>query len=269
MANFPQSKLGAPNVDWLSWYLEFITAKGRNIAAILGHPDPREGKRGPAGDGGVGDDTDADLAQEQNELLFRGLAKLRQNFVLQVLAEHIGRDRMTQTLLRVSEVASNVASRRKGTIGIGFNLGIPLMAAIGQSRMEGLGAGHGTSESVQDGASHGWGNTHAVGKAHAEGTTVTNGTSETFGESDTTAKGTSHGTMHSTMESRMESSSRGSGSSSGGGTMSGWGWNVGFGAEPIGIGVKGNFGHNWGSSSFSAVGIPAGKPTAYRTAHRR
>ncbi|MFZ5884029.1 MAG: serine-rich protein [Chloroflexota bacterium] len=253
MANFPQSKLGAPNVDWLSWYLEFITAKGRNIAVILGHPDPREGKRGPAGDGGVGDDTDADLAQEQNELLFRGLAKLRQNFVLQVLAEHIGRDRMTQTLLRVSEVASNVASRRKGTIGIGFNLGIPLMAAIGQSRMEGLGAGHGTSESVQDGASHGWGNTHAVGKAHAEGTTVTNGTSETFGESDTTAKGTSHGTMHSTMESRMESSSRGSGSSSGGGTMSGWGWNIGFGAEPVGIGVKGNFGHNWGSSSFSAT----------------
>ncbi|HXF85484.1 MAG TPA: ATP-binding protein, partial [Anaerolineales bacterium] len=45
MANFPQSKLGVPNIDWLRWYLDFVTEKGRNIAAIHGHPDPREGKR--------------------------------------------------------------------------------------------------------------------------------------------------------------------------------------------------------------------------------
>ena len=46
LANFPQSRLGAPNVDWLRWYLDFVTSKGQHIAAILGHPDPRDGQRG-------------------------------------------------------------------------------------------------------------------------------------------------------------------------------------------------------------------------------
>ena len=46
LANFPQSQLGYPNPDWLQWYLDFITSRGCNIAAVLGHPDPRQGKRG-------------------------------------------------------------------------------------------------------------------------------------------------------------------------------------------------------------------------------
>lgn len=236
MANFPQSKLGAPNVDWLRWYLDFITSRGRNIAAILGHPDPREGKRGSSNDGSVGDDSDSDLAQEQNELLFRGLAKLRQNFVFQVLAEHVARSRMTQTLMRVSETASNVASRRKGSIGIGFNLGIPLMAAIGQSHAEGQSAGQGTTHSIQNGVSHGWGDSHSVGKAHSEGTTVTNGTSESWGETEVATKGNSHSTMESNTESSMHSSSRGNGQSTGGGwnQSQGFGVNVNLGQSLLG-----------------------------------
>ncbi len=230
LANFPQSRIGAPNVDWLKWYLDFITSKAKNIAAILGHPDPREGKRGSSDDGNVGDDSDADLAEEQNEILFRGLAKLRQNFVFQVLAEHVARPRMTQTLVRISEVTSNVASRRKGSIGIGFNLGIPLMAAIGQSRTEGLSTGHGHTESVQDGVSHGWGDSHQVGKTHAEGVANTVGSSETWGESQTKSSGKSHSDMHSvsdaTMKSSMHSSTKGSGESSGGGWSKGDGFNV-------------------------------------------
>ncbi len=153
LANFPQSQLGAPNPDWLQWYLDFITARGCNIAAVLGHPDPRQGKRGTDSEGTIGDDSDEDLAEEQNEILFRGLSKLRQNFVFQVLAEHIARARMTQTLMRISEAASNVGSRRKGAIGIGFNLGIPIMAALSQSNASGVGVGQGTAHSAQDGVS--------------------------------------------------------------------------------------------------------------------
>lgn len=236
LANFPQSRLGAPNVDWLRWYLDFVTSKGRNIAAILGHPDPREGKRGSSADGGMGDDTDTDLAEEQNEILFRGLSKLRQNFVFQVLAEHVARPRMTQTLMRVSEAASNVASRRKGSIGIGFNLSIPLMAALSQSRTEGLSAGHGLTHSVQDGVSHGWGDSHQVSQAHSEGTSVSNGSSETWGESDVESKGKSHSTMESDMESSMHSSTKGSGQSSGGGwsQSQGFGVNVNLGQSVLG-----------------------------------
>jgi len=267
LANFPQSRLGAPNVDWLRWYLDFVTSKGKHIAAILGHPDPREGKRGSSDDGNVGDDFDADLAQEQNEILFRGLSKLRQNFVFQVLAEHINRDRMTQTLVRVAEVASNVASRRKGSIGIGFNLGIPLMAALGQSRMEGLSAGHGVTHSVQDGVSHGWGDSHQISQSHSEGTSVSDGVSETWGESETESQGKSHATIHNTMESDMSSHSSGHGSASGGGWSQSEGWNAGVSAagkdvpilggilKAVGLGnvkLSGGYNQSEGISGFSS-----------------
>lgn len=231
LANYPQSKLGAPNPDWLKWYLEFITAGGKNIAAILGHPDPREGKKGSTDDGAVGDDSDSDLAEEQNEILFRGLSKLSQNFVFQVLAEHITRPAMTKALIKISEIASNVASRKKGSIGFGFNLGIPLMAAINQSVQSGVSDGHGASQSVQDGVSHGWGHTHGTGVAHSEGVTNTTGGSESWGES----QGTSHGTSHSEGSSHTvsHSSTSGSGSSSGGG----WSGPVGGGLGDIVSGI--------------------------------
>ena len=223
LANYPQSRLGYPNVDWMQWYLDFITSRGRNIAAVLGHPDPRQGKRGSSDEGAVGDDSDADLAEEQNEILFRGLSKLQQNFVFQVLAEHVARARMTQTLMRISETASNVASRRKGSMGIGFSLGIPIMAALSQSNATGVGSGLGQAKSVQEGVSHGWGDSHAVGQSHAEGNTATDGYSDTVGKSQSVSDGVSHGTSHT------ESSSHTSGhsSSSGGGWSESQGVSIG------------------------------------------
>lgn len=286
MANFKQSRLGTPNIDWLKWYLEFVTSKAKNIAAILGHPDPREGKRGTSNDGNVGDDSDADLAEEQNEILFRGLAKLRQNFVFQVLAEHIARPHMTDILMKISEVSSNVASRRKGSIGFGFNLGIPLMAALGQSHTEGLSAGHGLSHSVQDGVSHGWGNSHQKSLSHAEGTTVADGTSESWGETDTKSHGNSHSNMHSTSvtdsESSMHSSSKGSGHSSGGGWSESKGWNAGVQAsgkdiplvggllKAIGAGnikLSGGYNQSEGVSGFSSDSSFASVTSAHSSGH--
>ena len=178
LANFPQSKLALPNSDWLRWYLEFVTLKSRYIAAILGHPDPRQGHKGSGADGSSADDGDADLASEQNEILFRGLSKLSQNFVYQILAEHIQRPLMSSALVRIAEIASNVASRRKGTIGFGFNLSIPLMAALGQSQSAGASSIQGQSQSVSEGASHGWGVSHNRGESFSETNTHTVGSSE-------------------------------------------------------------------------------------------
>lgn len=286
MANFKQSRLGAPNVDWLKWYLAFVTTQAKNIAAILGHPDPREGKRGTSNDGNVGDDSDADLAEEQNEILFRGLAKLRQNFVFQILAEHIARPRMTDTLMRISEVSSNVASRRKGSIGFGFNLGIPLMAALGQSHTEGLSAGHGQTHSIQDGVSHGWGNSHQKSVAHGESDTVAEGTSETWGESNSKSQSNSHSKMHSAMssdsESSMSSKSSGHGSSSGGGWSESKGWNVGAQSSgkdvplvggilnAIGLGnvkFSGGYNQSEGVSGFSSESSFASVTSGHSTGH--
>ena len=235
LANFPQSQLGYPNPDWMQWYLDFITSRGCNIAAVLGHPDPRQGKRGTDSEGTIGDDSDEDLAEEQNEILFRGLSKLRENFVFQVLAEHIARSRMTQTLMRISEAASNVGSRRKGAIGIGFNLGIPIMAALSQSNASGIGVGQGSAQSAQDGVSQGWGNSHTVGQSHSQGTTVSDGYSDSVGTSHGVSSGTSHGVSDGTSHGTMSSESSGTMSSRG--SSSGGGW-----SESSGMGVNADLG---------------------------
>ncbi len=241
LANFPQSQLGYPNPDWLQWYLDFITTRGCNIAAVLGHPDPRQGKRGTDSEGTIGDDSDEDLAEEQNEILFRGLSKLRQNFVFQVLAEHIARSRMTQTLMRISEAASNVGSRRKGAIGIGFNLGIPIMAALSQSNASGVGVGQGTAHSAQDGVSQGWGTSHAVGQSHSEGTTVSDGYSDSVGASHGVSDGVSHGVSDGTSHGTMSSDSSGHMSSHGQSSGGGWSESKGLNAgADLGKSVLGN-----------------------------
>ena len=235
LANFPQSQLGYPNPDWMQWYLDFITSRGCNIAAVLGHPDPRQGKRGTDSEGTIGDDSDEDLAEEQNEILFRGLSKLRENFVFQVLAEHIARSRMTQTLMRISEAASNVGSRRKGAIGIGFNLGIPIMAALSQSHASGVGVGQAAAQSTQDGVSQGWGNSHTVGQSHSQGTTVSDGYSDSVGTSHGVSSGSSQGVSDGT--SHGTTSSETSGTMSSHGSSSGGGW-----SESSGMGVNADLG---------------------------
>jgi hypothetical protein len=232
LANYPQSRLGFPNVDWMQWYLDFITSRGRNISAVLGHPDPREGKRGSSEEGAVGDDSDADLAEEQNEILFRGLSKLQQNFIFQVLAEHVARARMTQTLMRISETASNVASRRKGSMGIGFSLGIPIMAALSQSRAAGVGVGQGEAQSVQDGVSQGWGEAHSNGHSHSVGRSVMDGYSDAAGASQSESDGVSHGTSHT--DSRSGTSGHGSSSGGGWSESQGMGVNVNLGESILG-----------------------------------
>lgn len=278
LANFPQSQLGSPHPDWLQWYLDFITTRGCNIAAVLGHPDPRQGKRGTDSEGTIGDDSDEDLAEEQNEILFRGLSKLRQNFVFQVLAEHIARARMTQTLIRISETASNVGSRRKGAIGIGFNLGIPIMAALSQSHASGFGVGEGTAQSAQDGVSQGWGDSHAVGKSHSEGRTVSDGYSDSLGESHGVSEGASHVVSEGESHSIMSSDSHGSMSSKGSSSGGGWSQSEGFGVNvDLGKSVLGNIpivggllkgvsaGYNEGSgiSGFGSTSVMSGSSSSH------
>ena len=193
LSNYPQTKLGSPNKDWLQWYLDFITSRGRNIAAILGHPDPRSGRMGLSSDGTINEDSDSDLSVEQNESLFRGLSKLRKNFVFQVLAEHETRQKMTQVLMRVAQAASNVASRRKGSMGIGFSLGIPLMAALSQNQSVTAGHTQSQSQSVSNGVSQGWGTSHAVGQSHSVGNSSSVGTSQSVGQSQGVSQGQSKG----------------------------------------------------------------------------
>jgi hypothetical protein len=220
---FSQAKLGPPNLDWFRWYLDFVTSRAEYISVILGHPDPRSGNRGFAGsDGKIGDPSNDDLANEQNEILFRGLSRLRENFVFQVLAERRERTRMHDAVLKIAEAASNVASRRKGAISIGMSLGIPIITSLGQSTAGGESHGQGTSQSRAEGTSEGWSDSYQ--KNESQSTSVSHsrsvsnsvggseGTSHTDSQSQTTSRSESNGTNWS--QSSGSSTSRMTGGSS-------------------------------------------------------
>ena len=107
------------------------------------------------------------------------MAKIRQSFVFQVTARYIGRQSLTRTLTQIAEVSSNIASRRRGSINIGFSLGIPLMAALSHQVAGSQGAADSQSQSTADGASHGWGQSHT----DSESSTISGAT--TIGEAHT------------------------------------------------------------------------------------
>ncbi len=130
LANYAQSRLASPTPAWVEWYLDFVTRRSQNILALLGHPDPRETRRGLGKDGEIANNTGDDLAAEQNELLFRGLAKLRQDFVFQVTSRRKSRAWLAEGLAHVARIAGNLASRQRGSLSIGFNLSIPIAMAL-------------------------------------------------------------------------------------------------------------------------------------------
>jgi hypothetical protein len=263
MANFKQSRLIPSNEDWLRWYLEFIATRGRFIAAILGHPDPRQGRGSGTQDGAIGDASKDDLALEQNEILFRGLAKLRENFVFQVLAEHVARPRLTQTLMRVAEMTSAVASRRKGAVSIGFSLGIPLMAAVGQSLAGSQGSAQGVSQGESLSAQHSWGDSHQVGQAHTDSASV----AHTEGKSWSDSVGQSVTDTRS--QSRTESEGISGGVSVTRSSSVNSGVNLGLSAEPAGVGaaVGGNLGGSVGIATSTSSGWSQGTAETAGSAH--
>ena len=226
LANFTQSRTRPPDLRWVRWYIDFVTRRSRNVLSILGYPDPRESARGLGLDGKLPDETGDDLSSEQNELLFRGLAKLREDFVFQVTARHIGRKCLSDTLVQVAEVTSNLASRRKGAMSVGFSLGIPLMAALSNAISGGHAVASSQAHSVSDGQSHSWGQGHTDSYSHTESQAHTSGGSETHtvGISHTDSQGQtdsqSHtdSTSHSDNWSQTASQSHGESSMSGGST---------------------------------------------------
>lgn len=282
LANFPQSRLRDPDPERLQWLIDFL-ASAPHALRILGHPDPRQARRGLGRDGSLGD-PDEDLAGQQNELLFRGLARLQEDFVFQVLTRRLGRRELASALMRVSEIASRVASRRHGSLGISFSIGIPLIAAIAAPRLGSLGTGETQARAVSDGVSQSWGKAHTEGFArtestatteargeswaHAVTTSVADTTSESSGRSWADTQGTAHTTMHSWGTSTAATTASsvatthsaattvGQSFAVSNGISSGISWNAGveLGGGVIPVGVKGGAGGNVGISHTETAG---------------
>jgi len=141
LANFPQSQLGSPNPDWLQWYLDFITSRGCNIAAVLGHPDRARASAAQTRKARSEMTPMKTWPKSRTKSSSRPL-ETAPELVFQVLANtshaHAYPNVDAHQRSRV-----HVGSRRKGAIGIGFNLGIPIMAALSQSHASGVGVGEG------------------------------------------------------------------------------------------------------------------------------
>ena len=230
LANFPQSQTRPPDLRWLEWYLHFVSKRADHILALLGHPDPRASRRGLGQDAALPDYAQDDLSVEQNEILFRGLAKLQQDFVFQITTTHVNRKALSSALVQVARVASQFASRRRGSASIGFSIGVPLMAALGRAVSGGMSGSHAVAASTADGfsqsegVSHGtshttgtsesWSSggseTHTVGTSWAHST----GSSSSWGHSDGSSDSWSHTDSHTSTDSSSTSTSSGSGSSS-------------------------------------------------------
>ena len=271
LAGYAQSRLQSPDLELMRWYVEFLSSARRPLA-LLGYPDPRVKARSAGRDGALPEEAD-DLAQEQNEILFRGLAKLRENFVFQVVSDHVARGELVRHLERMARIASNFASRRKGSKSIGFSVGLPIFNALAHGY--GGSGGHAESRATNEALSrqHGWGVGESENWSHSvtHGTSVTDGTSETVSGSRSVTVGESDMTGHTVSHSVTESS--GTGTSSGSGSS--WGLthsasmsqgvsaNGGIEGAPLGIGAKfgvgGNqsvtegYALNQGGSSFSST----------------
>ena len=198
LANYPQSQTRPPKREWVAWYVDFVTNQNTRLLAILGYPDPRKTRRGISRDGELPNPTDDDMAAEQNEILFRGMTKVRENFVFQVASHRISRERLTRDLMQVARLASIAASRQRGSLGMGFSMSLPLMTALSRGVTAGQNAGHTQGQSVGDGTQHSWGRQQGWQASHTDGVSDTTGTSHTVsvthstGTTDTQSQSHSH-----------------------------------------------------------------------------
>lgn len=183
LANYVLSRLETPQPE----RLQSLTARMRSLPtllAVLGHPDPRRSRRG-LGTGPGSRLPEDDLAAQQGEILMRGLAKLREEFVFLVTAQHVARPQLHHAMVRMSQVTSQYASRQRGSLSVGFSVALPLAAALSQNVQSQ--SGHSGAETAGQGLALGAGVSETEGTSAAAGgsLTETRSASQTIGESET------------------------------------------------------------------------------------
>ncbi len=274
--NFQQSRTRPPLTEWMEWYLDFVVNRAKNVAAILGHPDPRDPRRGQGADAsGVLSGLD-DLAAEQNEILFRGLAKIKADFVFQVAADRLRRRDLTKALVSIDTLASNVASRRRGAISIGAGISIPIAVALSQGYTSAHGRADSRGHSTADGRTqtHGTGHTdsyahtesesHSAGGSESHSLTVTHSDGESFAASKAHTRshstGETHGVSHSVSQGEAHTQSRAVTNSHGSGVSGGSSFSQNHSdSQAHSAGTNWNTGTNAGWSKGASANVNASK----------
>ena len=177
LANYPQSRLRAPDTERVQWLMERLERLPR-VLAILGHPDPRLARKGLGRDGSMGE-ADDELMSQQGETFLRGLAALEEDFVFAVMAAHVGRGDLARGLVKMAQAASLFASRQRGSIGASFSIAIPLVAALAGNYGGTQGRGDSRGRSTAEGHSEAWGEYQARSTAYTRSHSVTESEAQT------------------------------------------------------------------------------------------
>ena len=262
---FRQMRLDPISTEIAEWLAKSLEQMPYALVAI-GHPDPRENSRG--GDPSLRDplsgsnSTAQNYTLQQNELLFRGMTSLEEEFLLMLLASHVQLDEITRMLGGLLEDTSVYASRQLGTRAASFGISLPaiLTGGLAESASQSASSSHATSQSqgetISDGEAQSQGQAHTVGHISSRGWSHTNGITETdtVGVSSTVGSAVSQGISHTEGVAVTDGSSQ---TNSVGQAIShteseAYGFQGGLGGNiaPAGIGVSGSLGGNvsWGSA---------------------
>ena len=254
LRGFPQTQLVLPNLDVLRWYSAFI-AEGQNILALLGYPDPRTKERvSSSRNGSLPDETSNDLASEQLEIFFRGMASLGESFIYQVTADRMDKDSLTRNLMMVNQITSDYASQQRGVKSANVSVGIPIMVNASQGLSDGRSQGESQSEGEVNSDSHGGGKSETNSASHSESQALSLGSAETFGESKGVSVGASHTDSHSTSQSIGHTDSWNQSQSQGvsAGQSQGGSW-----SEGGSVAVSAGEGASWGESANAGASLGA------------
>ena len=262
---YRQIRLEPLSTDLAQWLARALEQMPYAVVAV-GHPDPRENARG--GDSSLrdpltsGGQSAQQYSLQQNELLFRGMSSLEEEFLLMLLTNYVRLEDITRMLSGLLEDTSVYASRQVGTRAASFGISLPaiLTGGLAENASQSYATNHasGTTQGVSatDGTAQSEGQAHTVGHADTRGWAHTVGLSQTdtVGSSTTVGTATSQGTAHTEGSATTDGSSHtsSSGTAISHSDSSSYGVNGGVGGSlaPAGVGLSANVGGsgNWGSS---------------------
>ncbi len=270
VAAYRQLRLEPLSSHAAGWLAEALAEMPYALVTV-GHPDPRENARG--GDASQRDPLSSSsqgmqqYTQQQNELLFRGMASLKEEFLMILLASHVNLQDITLMLEGLLADTSVYASRQLGTRAASFGISLPafLSGGLAENASQSYGTNHAEGstqgEAVTDGTAQTDGVAHTVGQASTAGWAHTLGVSETdtVGSASTLGSAFTQGSAHTKGSSEssgtVHTQSSGLAASHSDSHSYGVYGGVGASAAPAGIGVSANMGGstNWGTTDGSTA----------------
>lgn len=223
---FRQIRLAPLDTRLCQWIFSAFSEMKHTVVTV-GHPDPREAARSappaafrnPLTDG---NSSAQQFSLQQNEILFRGMADLKEEFLFLVLTSPIGIEAITQTLAGLAEHTASWASWQSGARSASFGISLPAILSGALAHNASLGYSDSAGSSHSDGTAHSEGLANTEGSAESIGHASSRGWSHMVGISDSVTDGVSHttgkavtdGTAHTDSQSVTDGSSHTEGSSS-------------------------------------------------------